>query len=140
MFRQEFKQSEKGEIHIAVRNICFFTVRVGMTILVSSKYGQDNGKLSNVTKSSLASCSTCQKNGQLLSTKGLYRKRRKIDTVENKVVHISVDFEITFTKNLENFVSINALRFFSIASLQSDFLQKDVELWQRDEFYKSGRE
>lgn len=53
---------------------------------------------------------------------------------------INVDIENIGNKNLEDFVTSNTKRFFSITGLSSDFLKKKVEDWIRDKEYIQSKE
>lgn len=53
---------------------------------------------------------------------------------------INVDIENIGNKNLEDFVTSNTKRFFSITGLSSDFLKKKVEDWIKDKEYIQSKE
>ena len=44
------------------------------------------------------------------------------------------------SKHLEDFVSNNTLRFFSITGFSADFLQQDVAKWDTDDTFLSAKE
>ena len=64
-----------------------------------------------------------------------------LDTVgkEQRLPRASVDAAIICAKGLEDFVSLNTRRFFTITGLPCDFLEKDVDEWATDETYNLGR-
>jgi hypothetical protein len=64
-----------------------------------------------------------------------------LDTLgkEQRLPRASLDAAILCAKGLEDFVSINSRRFFTITGLPCDFLEKDVDEWGTDETYNLGR-
>lgn len=53
---------------------------------------------------------------------------------------ITLDANFTDEKRLDNFVSTNTFRFFSITGLLSEFIKKNVAFWEKDVDYKTGSE
>lgn len=63
----------------------------------------------------------------------------KNEGIEHPLKRVLVDPGVVLQKTLENFVSKNTLRFFSITGISSNFLEKDVELWEQDEDFKYSK-
>lgn len=60
--------------------------------------------------------------------------------MEYPLKRITLDADLIDNKSLEDFVSINTFRFFSITGIPSKFLEKNVEIWEEDDDYKTSRE
>ncbi|KAG8173962.1 hypothetical protein JTE90_005891, partial [Oedothorax gibbosus] len=60
-------------------------------------------------------------------------------TVQLPVKRAIVDAAVIQTKKLEDFVSSNTLQFFKITGISSKFLEKDVEMWIKDEYYQAAK-
>ena len=59
--------------------------------------------------------------------------------VEKPLKRISIDEPVIQTKELEDFVSSNTLRFFEITGLSSDLLSCDPEIWEETESYAAAK-
>lgn len=60
--------------------------------------------------------------------------------LESRPKRITLEFEAIENKNIEDFVSKNTRKFFELTGVSSEFLQKDPELWEEEESYKSAKE
>lgn len=63
----------------------------------------------------------------------------KKEGAEYSPKRINVDLDTISKKNLEDFVSSNTKRFFSITGISSDFIEKEVEDWDADKEYMKSK-
>lgn len=56
--------------------------------------------------------------------------------IEHPLKRITLKHALISSKQLEDFVTENTRRFFSMASIPARFLQQDVDTWPKDENYK----
>lgn len=72
-------------------------------------------------------------------------KRKMVNALNNEGLEyspkrLSLNVNHILEKNIEDFVSSNTLRFFDITGISSEFLKKEVEIWEDDESYKASKD
>lgn len=165
LFRDQFKMSKNEEN--GIKDICIFTVRIyakywfqapsgwsaprnDLQLLKDLKaYEEINQQIAKAAVKKILS-HLWYLSEELVAFAffddkvPLETKRKMVNAVENEGLEYypkrrTLEYDLILNTNLEDFVSSNTLRFFNIAGLSSDFLKKDVELWNDDEDYKTAK-
>lgn len=64
----------------------------------------------------------------------------KTEGTESNPKKAALDYDAIVNKNIEDFISTNTMNFFKITGISCEFIQKDPELWEEEESFKSAKE
>lgn len=165
LFRNEFKLTESEAS--SIRDVCIFAVRIYVKywfVTPSAVCAPRNDlqllkdlKLYEAINELIAAVAIKKVLGHLwyiseelvalaffdnqvsVSTKKKMVNALDVEGPENPLKRITLDASLINSKQLEDFVSKNTLRFFTITGISSNFLKKNVEDWPKDEGYINGR-
>jgi hypothetical protein len=167
LFRDQFKLSKKEET--GIRDACIFTIKVYIKYWFQAPLGScaprndlqllKDLKAYEEINQVIAKIALKKIIGHLwyLSEElvafaffddavPLDTKKKMVDALKNEgidqspIKRITVDADVIHNKTLEYFVSSNTRRFFSITGIPSAFLEKNVEVWEEDDDYKTSKE